>query len=211
MIVCFFLVFGSSFYLFFFLFWVLSWLLCSITSAHIILHEYWQQSSCVSVWVHNKQLVSLCYKWLQPSDTLGGLSNHYIVIKTFAEHQCWALTSQASWFPFALRSPQCALAAGRMYYLLLRLLLVVVIAHWFGFCSRILCGFNAVLLCNARFLDGLASATSGFYGPWPVVTIRRPTVWLRQWILASMLAYTFYASCATYWTVILFVTSLYTW
>jgi len=34
---------------------------------------------------------------------------------------------------------------------------------------------------------------------------------LCQRILASTLAYTTYASCATYWTVILFVTSLYTW
>jgi len=82
MIVCFFLVFGCTFYLFFFLFWVLSWLLCSITSVHILSHEYYQQSSCVSGWVHDKQLVSLCYEWLRPSDTLRGLSNHYIVIKT---------------------------------------------------------------------------------------------------------------------------------
>jgi len=33
--------------------------------------------------VHDKQLVSLCYEWLRPSDELRGLSNHYIVIKTF--------------------------------------------------------------------------------------------------------------------------------
>jgi len=36
----------------------------------------------VSGWVHGKQVVSLCYEWLRPSDTLRGLSNHYIVIKT---------------------------------------------------------------------------------------------------------------------------------
>ena len=47
---------------------------------------------------------------------------------------------------------------------------------------------------------------------WPVTSraIRRPTAWLCQWILASTLGYTTCASCATYWTVILFVTSLYT-
>jgi len=82
MLQCFFLVFGYSFYLFFFLFWILSWLLCSITSAHILLHEYCQQSSCVSGWVHDKRLVSLCCEWLRPSDTLRELSTHYIVIKT---------------------------------------------------------------------------------------------------------------------------------
>jgi len=81
MIICIFLVFGCSFYLFFFLFWVLIWLLCSYTIAHILLHEYCQQSSCVSGWVHDKQLVSLCHELLRPSDTFRGLSNHYIVIK----------------------------------------------------------------------------------------------------------------------------------
>ena len=61
-------------------------------------------------------------------------------------------------------------------------------------------GFGMVLLPLLRLL----------YDPWPVATIRRPTAWLRHWILASTLAYTTYTSCVTYWTVILFVTSLYT-
>jgi len=77
-----FLVFGCSFYLFYFLFWILSSLLCSITNANIFLHRYYQQSPCVSGWVQDKRLVSSCYEWLRPSDTLRGLSNHYIVIKT---------------------------------------------------------------------------------------------------------------------------------
>ena len=33
------------------------------------------------------------------------------------------------------------------------------------------------------------------YGPWPVATIRRPTTWLCQGVLASTLAYTTYTSC----------------
>ena len=34
----------------------------------------WQQF-CVSGWVHDKRLVSLCYEWLRPRETLRGLSN----------------------------------------------------------------------------------------------------------------------------------------
>jgi len=61
-------------------------------------------------------------------------------------------------------------------------------------------GFMMVLLPLLRLL----------YGPWPVATIHRPTAWLCQWILASTLAYTTDASYVIYWTVILFITSLYT-
>ena len=92
--------------------------------------------------------------------------------RLFAERQCWALTGRASWFPSALRSPERALPVGRTYYLLLCLLLVVVIAHWFGFYCRILCGFNAVLLCNGRFWDGFTSATSAPL--WPVTSRDHP-------------------------------------
>jgi len=159
MFICSFLVFWCSFYLFFFLFLIVSWLLCSITDAHILLHKYCQQFSCVSGWVglHDKRLGLV----LRPSDTqLRGLSNHNIVIKTLRRASVLSSDRQGSWFPSALRSPERALAAGRTCYLLLRLLLVVVVAHWFGFFCRNLYGFNAVLLCNGRFWDGFTSATS---------------------------------------------------
>ena len=80
--------------------------------------------------------------------------------RLFAERQGWALAGGASWFPSTLRSPERALAAGRTCYLLLRLLLVVVFTHWFGFFCWNLYGFNVVLLCNGRFWDGFAFATS---------------------------------------------------
>jgi len=61
------------------------------------------------------------------------------------------------------------------------------------------------------FWNGFTSATSASL--WPVTSRDHPQphTWLCQWILASTLAYTTYASCVTYWTVILFVTSMYTW
>jgi len=92
--------------------------------------------------------------------------------RLFAERQCWALTGGTSWFPSALRSPERALAAGKTCDLLLRFPLVVVVTHWFGFCCRILYGFNAVLLYNGRFWDGFTSTTSASL--WPVTSRDHP-------------------------------------
>ena len=162
MIICFFLVFGYFFYLLFFIFWILSWLLCSITKAHILLHKYCRQFSCVSGCLHNKWPESLCYEWLQPSDTLRGLSNHYIVIKTL--HRASVLSSNRRGFMVCVCveiSWTCL--GGWKDVLFFASLLVVIDAHWFGFWCRNLYGFKAVLLCNGRFLEWFYFCYFGFF------------------------------------------------
>jgi len=85
-----------------------------------------------------------------------------------------------------MRSPERALAAERTCYLLLCLPLVVV-AH--------LIWLNVVDICMGSTQS--CYVTEGFWmvllpllrllhGPWSVATIRGPTEWLCQWILASM-------------------------
>ena len=83
-----------------------------------------------------------------------------------------ATRSEDCMVSICVESPQCALAAGRTYYLLLHLLLVVFIAHSFGFCCRFLCGSDAILLCNGRFWDGFTSGTSASL--WPVTSRDHP-------------------------------------
>ena len=66
---------------------------------------------------------------------------------------------RASWFPLALSSPECALAAGGRaiccFAYFLSLLLVDL-----DNCCRNLYGFNAVFLFHGRFWNGFTSAAS---------------------------------------------------
>jgi len=86
------------------------------------------------------------YERLRPSNTLRGLSNHNIVMKTSQN------VSVEHWQSFmvsicvVLRSPEFAWAGGKTCFLLL----FVAITYWFRSILSSLDGFNAALLCNGR-------------------------------------------------------------
>ena len=103
-------------------------------------------------------------------------------------HQRWDLLN----VPWGLeeRRAICCFACFLLSWLLIDLAFVVEICMGLTQSCYATEGFGVVLLPLLRLL----------FGPWPVATIRKPTAWLFQWILASTSAYTTYASCVTYWT-----------
>ena len=155
--ICFFLVFRCSFCLFFFFFCILSRLLCSITNTHILLHTCCQQFSCVSGWVHDKRLVSLCCEWLRPSDTLRGLSNHYIVIMTLRTASVLSSGRRGFMVPLCVEISWTCLGSWKDVLFVASLTSCCRCCSLIWLCCRILYGFNAVLLCNGRFWDGFTS------------------------------------------------------
>jgi len=82
MFICFFLVFGCSFYLLFFLFWNVVVDCCAVLLMLIFFYVNSLLPSVLLCFRLGVRLVSACYKWLRPSETLRGMSNHNIVIKT---------------------------------------------------------------------------------------------------------------------------------